>query len=143
MAVIASMTEASQAATPSFSQRRLRVLLIDDDDLVRKAIATGLRSCNIQVDDVGSALEGLALLESNDYDVVISDLVMSGMDGAGLTRAVKQIRRTQPVLVLSGWGAADTFANIDPEEAPDAIMEKPPRIKKLCNELRRLAGTNT
>src|SRR5690606_17333243 len=65
---------------------RRRILLVDDDDLVRGATGSVLRSAGFEVVGAADGLEALSLLEhDDDFDAVISDVSMPGMDGHELT----------------------------------------------------------
>lgn len=64
----------------------MRVLLVDDDRLVRVTLASGLSRLGHEVIDVENAEEALQALDDGGFDVVVSDLVMPGIGGLGLGR---------------------------------------------------------
>jgi signal transduction histidine kinase len=87
-----------------------RVLLVDDDSAVRATVASFLRNAGITVREAGDAAEALAMLETEPFEALVSDIVMPGeLDGLGLARAARERRPDLRVLLISGFGpsAAD------------------------------------
>src|SRR5215468_8651635 len=80
---------------------RARVLAVDDQRYFRELIASLLREEGYEAETAASGEEALRILERADYDVVLTDLVMPGMDGSELVRRVKQ-RRPDHVVVVTG-----------------------------------------
>ena len=62
----------------------MRVLLIEDSTRLQTSVGRGLRKAGYAVDVSGNGEEGLWLAESNDYDVIILDLMLPGLDGLSL-----------------------------------------------------------
>jgi len=88
---------------------RPRVLLVDDDAALLEALpeTVRLRLDGVEVDTCDSALEALSLIEETDYDVIVSDIKMPGMDGLGLLAEIKQRRPETPTLLITGHGERD------------------------------------
>lgn len=93
------------AAEPARSVgRRLSVLLVDDEDIVRVATAEMIRDLGHDVEEAGNGAEALASLESGlNVDVLITDYMMPGMDGAVLARRVAKTHPRLPVLLITGY----------------------------------------
>jgi len=84
--------------------RRLSVLLVDDEDIVRIATAEMIRDLGHDVVEAGSGAEALASLENGlDVDVLITDYMMPGMDGAALALRVGKTHPQLPVLLITGY----------------------------------------
>jgi CheY-like chemotaxis protein len=84
--------------------RRLSVLLIDDEPLVRMATAEMIRDLGHHVEEAGGGAEGLARLEAGlSVDAVITDYMMPGMDGGALARRIAQTQPSLPVLLITGY----------------------------------------
>jgi signal transduction histidine kinase len=84
--------------------RRLSVLLVDDEPLVRTATAEMIRDLGHHVEEAGGGAEGLARLEGGlAVDVVITDYMMPVMDGGALSRRVAQTHPGLPVLLITGY----------------------------------------
>ena len=78
-------------------------LVVDDYQAVRKTIKELFANLGLGVDEAGNGVEALEKLNSKSYDLVISDLVMSEMDGFELTETVKSNPklRSIPLVILS------------------------------------------
>ena len=84
--------------------RRLTVLLVDDEEIVRIATAEMIRDLGHEVEEAGSGAEALAQLESGlRVDVLVTDYMMPGMDGGLLARRVAKAHPGIPVLLITGY----------------------------------------
>jgi len=84
--------------------RRLNVLLVDDEDLVRTATAEMIRDLGHKVAEADGALEALSRLERGfDADVVVTDYMMPGMDGGALARRIAETHPDVAVLLITGY----------------------------------------
>jgi len=84
--------------------RRLRVLLVDDEDLVRIATAEMIRDLGHSVTDAVGAIDALTLLADGlEADVVVTDYMMPGMDGGELARRLAQTYPHIAVLLITGY----------------------------------------
>jgi signal transduction histidine kinase len=94
--------------------RRLSILLIDDEDLVRVATAEMFRDIGHEVAEASSGAEGMALLDHGlDVDVVVTDYMMPGMNGGEVARRVAASHPHVPVLLITGYtGAADDVLHL-------------------------------
>jgi CheY-like chemotaxis protein len=81
----------------------LRVVLIDDDDLVRSSLTMGLVRKGVEVTDFSSAPAALTHLETNDADVYIVDLRMPVMTGVEFLRRRRAAGDTTPAVVITGY----------------------------------------
>ncbi|MGE0323415.1 MAG: EAL domain-containing protein [Polyangiaceae bacterium] len=79
-----------------------RVLLVDDEPALLKALARHLEYEGIEVKTCESAAKALELLDAERFDVVVSDIAMPTMSGVELLRAVKSSRRHLPVILITG-----------------------------------------
>jgi PAS domain S-box-containing protein len=111
-----------------------RVLLVDDEDLVRMSTADMLSNCGYEVLEAASAEEALVLLEREPHvDFLVTDHLMTGMTGVDLAHAVRERRPGTPILILSGFSEAE-------EITPDLHrLHKPFRQSDLSASLANLA----
>jgi two-component system copper resistance phosphate regulon response regulator CusR len=79
----------------------MRVLVVDDSERVRKALASGLRAQGLAVELAGDGAEALGLIDSLPVDVVVLDLMMPVMDGTQLLEVLKRRPVKPRILVLS------------------------------------------
>lgn len=88
-----------------------RVLVVDDDDLVRGAVVRMIRADGRTVLAAGSAEEALRIAGSEELDVVISDLRMPGIDGLMLLTKLRENNLDLPVIFLTGSPSIETAAS--------------------------------
>jgi len=83
-----------------------KILLIDDDRTFLNAITALIMTVRIDiaVDNALCAEAGLLLVGVTDYDVIISDVRMPGLDGLRLVRECKRLRPSTPVVLVTGYG---------------------------------------
>ena len=81
-----------------------KLLLIDDDEVVRASLAAYLEDSGFQVLLAGNGLQGLEVFEREQPDLIICDLRMPQIDGLELIRRISQINSEMPVIVVSGAG---------------------------------------
>jgi PAS domain S-box-containing protein len=115
----------------SVASRRLRVLAVDDEPSMTRAVVRLLRPDGHQVVTAQSGEEALDRLTQDAFDVVVSDLGMGGgMNGWELAGQVRQRWPDVRIVLATGWGAA-----IDPAEARaksvDAVLAKPYQVDDL------------
>lgn len=122
---------------------RKRILVIDDDDLVRETICEVIESFNYEVAQARNGTEGLKALNGDRLpDLVITDIIMPGKSGLEI---IAEIRKTFPavkIVAISGGGgskAGDILA-LARELGSDRVISKPIDIKELRQALTELAG---
>ena len=109
---------------------RLHVLLVDDEELVRRGTAEMLADLGHGVVQAASGAQALRLLRMARYDVMISDYLMPGMTGLDLAADARRIVPGLPVLLISGFAdVADGFAGNIPK------LAKPFRQNELASAL--------
>ena len=87
-----------------------RILVIDDEDVIRGLVAEILESGGHDVTSAESAERALELLEESDFDLVVSDVIMPGLSGLELLEAVRASRASLPVVLVTGAGTYDTLS---------------------------------
>lgn len=82
------------------------ILIVDDDPALLQALpqALSLRLTAIQVDTCDSALAALDSIREHDYDAIVSDIKMPGMDGLTLLAKIQDLRPETPTLLITGHG---------------------------------------
>lgn len=87
-----------------------RILVIDDDSAVRAAIQMVLEREGLEVNAAGDGPAGVKLVAAEDFDLVLVDLFMPGMDGLETIRQVHRHKPGLPIVVMSGLSFASTAA---------------------------------
>ncbi len=90
------------------------ILLVEDEDMVRAVAERALSRAGYQVTACSGGEEGLAAIaEGTEFDIVVSDVVMPGMDGPAMVRAIRKQRPDMPVLFMSGYAEEQLRKDID------------------------------
>jgi signal transduction histidine kinase len=86
-----------------------QVLIVDDDQALLEALpeALRLRLNGIVIETCESAFAALEKIKANDYDVIVSDIKMPGMDGLRLLSEIKELRPGTPTILITGHGERD------------------------------------
>lgn len=114
----------------------IRILLAEDDTAMRTYLARALVQAGYEVDAVDRGTEAVPLLEANDYDLLLSDIVMPEMDGIELAQRCAEISPTTRVMFITGFAAVTLKAS---REAPRAkMLSKPFHLKDLVMEVERI-----
>lgn len=114
----------------------MKILVVDDDPQVGRLVARLLRSAEVNVDVFDDAEEALAAARSEDYDLVISDIVMPKMGGLELLRAVRSFDLDLPVILLTGTPTIDS-AKRAVEYGAYRYLTKPPDPDELAQAVER------
>ena len=115
----------------------MRILLIEDDEKVARAVSKGLEAERFAVDRVGDGLDGLHASREVPYDLVILDLMLPGLSGTEVLRRFRRMNPEVPVLVLTARDAvADKIANF--EAGADDYLTKPFAFAELAVRVKAL-----
>lgn len=112
---------------PAFSN--LRVLLVDDDQAVRKAVSSVLQRLGCSVTACEDGPEALEQAGSRPPDLVLLDLDMPGMTGRACLKALKELVPGTPVIICSGSAQLDEFPQAD------GALQKPFSLTELAEKM--------
>jgi DNA-binding response OmpR family regulator len=115
----------------------MRVLIVEDYELLRESLAKGLRDTGYAVDATSSGSEGLWYAENHAYDALILDLMLPGMSGLDILKKLRSAKNEVGVIVLTARDAvADRVAALD--LGADDYVVKPFAFDELAARLRAL-----
>jgi len=116
-----------------------RILLVDDDPLITELVVDMLGMEGYQVDTAADGIEALRRLESQRYDLIITDLHMPKLDGSGFYRQLTE-RRTHPLTkIIFLTGTTGTSREHDLIRASGVpILLKPFNVVDLIELVRRM-----
>ena len=116
-----------------------RVLLVEDEDMVRAVAERALARAGYTVTAASDGDEGLAAIaKGGEFDLVVSDVVMPGMDGPAMVRAIRKVRPDLPVLFMSGYAEEQLRSQID---LPDMhFIAKPFSVQQIGDKVARVLG---
>ena len=80
-----------------------RILIVDDDEVVRRSYLRSLESISRNIEDASNGEEALQTMEQNPFDVVLLDLRMPGQDGLSVLRTIKQKWPESEVVIITGY----------------------------------------
>src|SRR5262249_48878008 len=114
-----------------------RVLIVDDDDALRRSLGRNLRLEGFRVTDAADGEAALSGIRANRPDVIVLDVTMPGLDGVDLTRRLRADGDDVPILILSARdGVDDRIAGL--EAGADDYLVKPFIPRELVARLRAL-----
>ncbi len=123
---------------PMFTpQKTPNILLVDDEDSVRFVTAQALKTKGFPVTDCSSGIEALKLLaDKDDFDLLISDMVMPQMDGKTLIQKAKEAYPKLKTILMSGY-SEDLFNPKSTKEFSNTgFLQKPFEITELIQKVR-------
>ncbi len=125
---------------PDPQERAPAILIVEDEVLIRFAIADYLRECGFKILEAGSSAEAIQLLESGAaVDLVFSDVQMPGeMDGFGLSKWIRANRPKLQVILTSGDSSKSAKARELCEKEP--FFAKPYDVAKVVAHIRNTLG---
>jgi DNA-binding NtrC family response regulator len=108
-----------------------KILIVDDEpDMLKLLSMTIQRKTPYQVTVTNNPIEALELAKKGDFDLVITDLKMPGLDGIELLRAVKSLNPDTPVIMMTAYGTVESASEAMEKGGFDFIT-KPFRIEHI------------
>jgi two-component system, cell cycle response regulator CpdR len=113
-----------------------KILLAEDDESMRLYLARALERVGYSVTSVDRGTAALPLLESESFDLLLTDIVMPEMDGIELAQKAAVMAPDMRVMFITGFAAVALKAG---KAAPDAkVLSKPFHLRDLVAEVDRL-----
>jgi len=94
---------------PAPTQKKAKILLVDDMTLVRKALANLLKLSGHEVFEAENGLEAIGLLKTHEIDMLITDIIMPEMGGVDLAQVARKRSPDLPVILMSGHASDETI----------------------------------
>jgi len=112
------------------------VLVVEDEDIARKNLEHILNKIGCQVTGVNSGAKAIDLLESNRFDLVITDLKMKNVDGMEVLRKTKEFQPYTEVIMITGYATVDSSVQAMREGAYYYIAKpyKIDEVRKIAKE---------
>src|ERR687889_477059 len=116
-----------------------KILLAEDDTSMRDYLQRALQRVGYEVSAVGCGTEAMPLLETEHFDLLLTDIVMPEMDGIELAQKASAIAPDMRVMFITGFAAVALKAG---KAAPSAkVLSKPFHLRDLVAEVDRLFQT--
>lgn len=108
-----------------------RILVAEDERAVREFVLRALNHQGHEVVAVEDGLQALAALDRESFDLLLTDIVMPGMDGIALALRLRRDRPDLPILLMSGYAAERQRAhNLD--ALIHNVVAKPFTLREIC-----------
>jgi two-component system cell cycle response regulator CpdR len=114
----------------------IRILLAEDDDSMREYLARALERTGYAVTAVDRGTAALPLLESQTFDLLLTDIVMPEMDGIELAQRAGVIAPGMQVMFITGFAAVALKNGVTPPNAK--VLSKPFHLRDLVMEVDRM-----
>lgn len=119
----------------------IRILLAEDEEAMRTYLSRALQNAGYEVVAVDRGTAALPLLETGEFDLLLSDIVMPEMDGIELAQRCAELSPRTKVMFITGFAAVTLKAS---REAPRAkVLSKPFHLKDLVMEVERVFEDRT
>ncbi len=118
------------------SERKKKILLVDDDEDFRKLASILLETAGYDVDQATDGVEAIVTLRTSNYDLILSDIEMPGLDGFTMLQALKSKNMDTPLIFLTGNDSMDKEERGYELGALDYIR-KPIRRKMFLTRVKR------
>lgn len=113
------------------------ILLAEDDEVMREYLTRALTRSGYRVTAVDRGTAALPLLESERFDLLLTDIVMPEMDGIELARRATELDPDLKVMFITGFAAV--ALNSDSKAPKDAkVLSKPFHLRDLVDEVNKL-----
>jgi len=119
----------------------MKVLIIDDEKAIRRALREILEFEGCIVEEAENGKEGLGLIQNNEYDLIFCDIKMPVVDGLELLANAVKMNLETPIIMISGHGNIETAVQAIKDGAFDFI-EKPLDLNRILVTLRNATDRN-
>jgi CheY-like chemotaxis protein len=113
-----------------------RILIVEDDSIIRTNISELLRKEGYQVEEAGDGFQALEVLETQRFDLVITDFAMRRVNGLTLVERIHTSSPETPVIVITGYISGSTGKALLKDKAE--FIRKPIKFEELLSTVKRL-----
>ena len=104
-----------------------RILIVDDEKQIINLLVASLENFNCKIHFAANGVEAYNQIKLKPFDLIITDYNMPKMNGLELTRKIKSIKPSLPILVVTGDGPVDDLL----KSGAEACISKPFPVRKL------------
>ncbi len=122
------------------SDQPKRILIIDDEEMIRESLSMILELNGYRVDSTGEGLAAIEMIRTTAYSLLLLDLNMPGFSGIEVLRELNRIRCRVPIVVFTGFGSPASEQTCTKLGA-SAFLGKPVPIPELLERVRKLTSS--
>jgi len=100
-----------------------RILLAEDDEIMRISVSDSLKKQGWMVEEAEDGLKAMELFERHQYNLIISDIRMPGMDGLTLLKRVRQQSPETAIVIMTAYGSVDAAIDCLRQGATDYVLK--------------------
>src|SRR5256885_7133804 len=115
------------------------ILVVDDERAIQDTLAWCLRTDGHEVRTAGDGEEAMAIMASQSFDLIISDIIMPGLSGVDLLRKARVLQPRTPVVLITAFATVETAVEALREGASDYVI-KPLKFDDLRHRVQGLLG---
>ncbi len=119
------------------TMKTIKILLVDDDPHMQRLISIFLKKNPFELDKTGNGRIALRKIETQTYDLIISDLQMPETDGIELIKRIRAKNRTTPIIIISAYGL-DSMAEEAIKEGASFVLPKPFEAAELLQTIEKV-----
>jgi CheY-like chemotaxis protein len=115
-----------------------KILVVDDNNIFLIVVSKMLSLLGYEVSSADSGENGLNVFRKSNFDIVLSDYDMPGMDGVAFACSVKNCSPRTPVVIMTGSGRESVFSR--KSAAVDEVISKPFTLAEIDETIQNVAG---
>jgi len=120
--------------------RKMRILVIEDDEEMRSLLEDFIEGEGYGVESVEDGSEGFRKLAKENFDLIVTDIRMPGLNGLDILPGLKQIQPSIPIIVITAFGSEEVQRRAL-ERGADAYLEKPLQLDQLRTLIQEMVSS--